>query len=461
MLNARSERKGTLAIKPVESLVLCLLTGLQLAGGQPGKGQSKQPALSHPTNRALPAWEGAGTVSFFPAVTQIPLAGRPDRIRVVDGLRFAQSGEGIQAAINDFGSGGYGVVYLPSGDYSVSRPILIAADGISIIGAGFGTKIRMTDPATDVFDVSGALFRMENVEILTHVRKTQGGVLRIKGAQGLVRNVRLTGSFYDGFVHAGRGSGNWSYENIMVPGGVAWNRLFFVQAESGTTGSIHVRNLRVSNQIDWAVAGIVLDTGVDTFIVSDSECPRILAQNSLGGQAPRWIHLLNTFIEAGVGGKVGNTAIQLDGVRDFRFQGYVATSSIGVDVGRNARGVDISHTVFVNIGRQAIRIKEGARNVSIADNTFEDTANEAHDSFETILVEANASGFRITGNDFNSSRPHLPAYHISILPGSSGNFVIANNTFANYVRRGIRNLATGPNIVVAENVESSPGEGVQ
>lgn len=399
---------------------------------------------------------GAGDVAS--ALAQSLPAELP-RVRIIDGVKFPQSGEGIQAALNELGPGGNGILFLPPGKYNVVQPIVVSAGAISIVGAGSATRIMVNDPTINVFQITGHYFRLESVLIQAIVRKTAGSVLNVGGAHGTVRNIRMTGSFYNGFTHMETASGDWSYDNVMVDGGpgVIWNRLFFLQASTHTVSSFQVRNLRFGHHATFVVAGIILDTGVDCFTVSDSECPTVLVQNTLGGIAPRWIHFINSSIEAGLSGVISGTAIKLEATRDFTYQGHIATSQVAVDIGAGARDVDISHTMMVHIGRQGIHIATGADDVVISHNTFDEVGLEANDSFDAILVESNVNNFKIEGNHIHGGSSNLPAYGIHILRGESDNFIVSNNTASNIMRQVVRDESTGTNKSIQGNLATRLG----
>jgi hypothetical protein len=378
------------------------------------------------------------------------VAGRWNNIRIVDGGRFPQTGAGIQAAIDDIGASA-GTVFLPPAVYSVSAEIRVTQIGLSIIGFGHSSRLHLTDSMSNLFNVSGARFLLADVEITTSARKTGGSVIYATADQGAVRDVRVTGNFWNGFTLDTNKASNWTFDSIRVPGGVNWNYLFHLQAASGTVASTHLHNLLVSNTIRWNVAAIVLDSGVDTFVCSDCEPGPVLAENSLGSQAPRWIRFENTFIEAGIGGVVGGTAINIRATRDFRYQGYIGTSEIGVAVGPGARGVDVSHTEFVNIGRSAVTIAAGAQDTAIDRNTFEDTGNMADGSYDTIAAEPGASDFQITYNTFKSTAKNRPRYSVSVAPGSSDRYQIVGNRCRDFARSALNDAGTGHSHLVSDN----------
>jgi len=382
----------------------------------------------------------------------------------IDGSQLpAKTDEDIQTAIVAIEkSGGYGAVLLLPGVYTISSPIKVAGNAISLIGFGSPTRLVMADLTADLFVVSGQLFHLERCEIQTSVTKTEGSIIDASGSQGVVKDVRLVGNFYDGFTFATSSAGTWRFDNIHVPGGVKWNRLFFLRAELMTTvGSLHINNLIVSNQVGWNDAMFVLDTGVDTVAVENSELVGIgtiiHCRNSLqGGQAPRWIHFTNCFLEAGI---TSGTGIRLDAVRDFRYGGYIASCAVGVVAGSNASEVDLSHIEFANIGQSAVKLLLGCRDVTISHNSFEDTCNAVNNTYDTISVAAGVQFFRILANTFRRTllKPQklnplkLPRYCVHIADGASDHYKVALNEFADFVTGDFHNGGTGGHQVVWGN----------
>jgi hypothetical protein len=311
----------------------------------------------------------------------------------------------------------------------------------------------VNNSTADVFVVSGQLFRLERCEIQTSEPKTAGSIIRAAGSQGVVKDVRLVGNFYDGFTLAVHTAGIWRFDNIHVPGGVTWNQLFFLQATPpNTIGSLHINNLITSNQVTWKDAMFVLDTGVETLVVASSELGGIgtiiHCRNSLAGQAPRWIRFTNCFIEAGIS---SGTGIKLDAVRAFAYSGYIASCAVGVTVGASASDVDLSHIECVRIGQSAVTLARGCTDVSISNNIFVDTGQAVNNTYDTIHVDSHVSNFRILANSFKSEQAHLPRYCVYIADGRSTRYKVALNNFTNFSTDDIYNGGRGEQQVVWGN----------
>ena len=372
------------------------------------------------------------TVSWsLPACAEILNTEHVAGVVVVDGVNYVRSDIGIAAAIAALH--GPGQVTLSAGLYEISKEILINVPGISITGVGYGTHLVANNPTANLFKVTSPLFQLANLEISTGVEHTAGSVLKIKSDQGHVRHVRLTGNFYNGFTLDSQHAGLWTFDSIHVVGGTSWNAGFILQSATATIASTHLHNIFFSNAVHWKTASIVLDTGVDSFICSDAELGPVLVENSLKGQAPRWIRFVNSFIEAGYAGKIDRIGLQIEAVRDLRYQGYIGTSQYGATIASGAHGVDISNTEFVNIGRSAVTIDHGSQDVRIVHNTFEDTSMDGDGVYNTIVIAHGAMDFDVSYNSFRDTQNIRSRFNLW-LPSSArcANCITQGNRFGSY-----------------------------
>jgi hypothetical protein len=332
---------------------------------------------------------------------------------VVDGTKFPRTDAGISAAIASLN--GPGEVRLSAGVYQISNEIEVGKPGVHLIGMGYGTRLVGANPTGNMFHITAPLFVLEEVEIASTVPHSAGSIISIESDQGEIRHVRVAGSFFNGFTMITQKAGLWNFDDVRLVGDATWNYLFLLRSPANTIASTKLFHISVSNSMNWKTASIVLDTGVDTFICSDSELGPILVENSLHGQAPRWVRFTNVWTEGGNKAQNDNTDLQIDAVRDLLYiGGGMASATYAVKVGAAARGVDISHNEFVNVGRSAVTIAGGARDVSIVYNTFEDTGVERNGAFDTIAVADGAADFDISHNIFKSSQTNLPRYNLSL-----------------------------------------------
>lgn len=359
------------------------------------------------------------------------------KLRIVDGTTYPRTSQGIQAAIKDVGQSP-GTVFLSPGVYDISEEIHVSQPGIRIVGYGPDSSVlNVRNPTANVFNVTASRFALIDVGIRSVGPKTNGSVILMDADQGLVQNVRFDGNFWNGFTASSPLGGSWSLETIRVIGPASWNYLLRLASPTRTVASTHVRNLFVSNRINWKTASIVLDTGVDTFLCSEAELGPVLIQSTLGPQAPRWIRFVDVLIEAGIGGTLEGTGLQVDAARDLRYLGgYIASSRLAATIGSGARGVEIANTEFVSIGRSAVTIAAGARNVSIVNNTFEDIGIEANGTYDTVSVSAGATDFDISHNMFQSATSNRPRYNLA-LPAKCATCIADSNRFGGFATAAV------------------------
>jgi len=365
-------------------------------------------------------------------LAQTAAAAPSPKVRQVDGTNYARTSQGIQSAIKDIGQSP-GTVFLGPGVYDISAEIQISQPGIRIIGNGTGlTMLNLTAATGNVFNVTGSRFELSDLGIKATTPRTSGSLVVMGGPEGLVHNVRIEGSFWNGFTGDSVAGGSWSLDTIRVIGPATWNYFLSLQSPARTIASTHVYNLFIANAIIWKTASIVLDSGVDTFICSDSELGPVLAQDSLKRQAPRWIQFSNTLIEGG-GGQNNKTGLQIDAARDLRYiGGYIASAQFGATIGPGARGVDIANIEFVNIRRSAVTIAAGARDTSLLNNTFEDTGVEANGAFDTVSVADGAIDFDISHNMFKTAQNNKPRFNLA-LPAKCATCIVESNRFGGFV----------------------------
>lgn len=87
------------------------------------------------------------------ALTRKLTIGDINGVLIVDGTKFAQTGAGIQAAIDALPAGG-GMVFLPQGTYTLSASITIKKDGVRLSGVGWSTILNCT-AMQDTFIILG------------------------------------------------------------------------------------------------------------------------------------------------------------------------------------------------------------------------------------------------------------------------------------------------------------------
>ena len=106
-------------------------------------------------------WRNGESVVFQPGVTTgrfgpVSSAAAGGAIRIVDGVRFAQTRDGVAAAVSDLPTTG-GKVILPAGTYTGWTGVVLVPDNVEIEGCGASTIIqKAVGSATGFFSNSGA-----------------------------------------------------------------------------------------------------------------------------------------------------------------------------------------------------------------------------------------------------------------------------------------------------------------
>lgn len=341
----------------------------------------------------------------------------------------------VSATISAVGSNG-GVVYFPCGAYKLASGITVSKTGINFVGSGHCSTLRIPH-TSDALTITGSLFKIQDIEFLVTATSTRTGslLLNIQANQGFVNNVRFTGAatINNGGVAYlnGNSADLWTFNNVSMPGGVTWDYGLKAQTATGTVADTHIIGWRALNTITFQTAGFLIDQGIDTFNVTDSNPGPVILQNSGANINPRWVHFTNSYIEAGVSGVISGTGLNIQAGRDINYQGYIATSDTGIIVGSSTNDINIHDSQILNIGQSAVTIAASSSAVNIHNNVLEDIGVTANNTYDSISVASSTSGFKISGNTFTTfSAVNLPRYFVSVAAGGpSNNWTIASNIF--------------------------------
>ena len=396
-------------------------------------------------------------------------------VRVVDGVTFAQTRAGLQAAINDAGANG--IIAIPSGVSIVldGTTITVPNGGVSIIGGA--TASSGPGPATliipnsngDAFSITGGQFTMRNMEIaFSALSGTRTGAvfnLSSFAGQGIFENMIFQGdpTFNSGDMffmsRTSSGSGAITYDKIWISN--KWNTAWSVGTSAGTIASQHASHIVTFNNSQFTVSEFLLDTGVDTFVVDNSEIgnfngthPVIWCRNTLASlQAPRWVFFDQVLAEDHDSGfTTFNTAVQLDASRAFKYtNSYIASSLIGVAVGAGTSDTLISNSVFVSIRQNGVTVANGAGYTMIQNNGFEDIGVQTTNTYDIISVAANTTLFNIIGNMALLTGTPVARYGVNI-SGTSTNWRVIGNDFAGDAgTASLNDTSTGANKEILGN----------
>lgn len=370
----------------------------------------------------------------------------------------------FQNAIDNASGRGLGIL-VPFGSYRLNGTLNIANTGCRLYGHGWASKLVVAQTG-DLFTVNAALFKLEDLEIDTFSLADRiGSLVTVDDQEGFIKSLRIVGRIgvNNGKIYTNespvKATGhNWIIDDIRVVGGVTWTYLIKIKAPFvNTVASTHISNLVISNTITWSTPGntsVILDSGIDTltFVGCEISGSIHLLDSGISGP-PRWVRFVNCYSEPGIGGTRANTGLVIDAARDFRMVNcYIATAQVGCTIGGSGPfidQIDISHCIFVNIGRQAIVLSTTqAQYVNISHNSIEDASSDADNTYSAILVNANINAFRICFNTFKKlDTVNKAKYFIEIAAGGSDSFQIIGNIWnsSHHGTGAILNGGTGSN----------------
>ncbi|MFI0265644.1 right-handed parallel beta-helix repeat-containing protein [Streptomyces luteogriseus] len=157
----------------------------------------------------------------------------------------------IQAAIDAATAAGGGVVYLPKGTYRISSPLLPTnATGLQIVGAGWGTSIKLNEGMNDYafkFDGTDTRLRIADLTIDGNCmgQTAGGGVWGAGAVQCRFENLHFVGC-YDWGLYLGPQTGNIFGHNNRVTNCLFDNSM----GSAGIGGGIYM----TSNDENWILA---------------------------------------------------------------------------------------------------------------------------------------------------------------------------------------------------------------
>jgi hypothetical protein len=121
-----------------------------------------------------------------------------------------------------------------------------------------------------------------------------------------------------------------------------------------------------------------------------------------------------------------------------------------VRIGPKAESVSVSNTEFINIGHSAVEIAPGAHNVSITNNTFNDSCVLGDGSCDSILVGEGASRFILNHNVFFSEGTNKPRSNIN-LAGANDAYQVIGNQLLSLSPNGVLGGTPGPGRILEWN----------
>lgn len=180
----------------------------------------------------------------------------------VDGVRFAQTGLGIQAAINACNAvnvaGGYcGAVFIPAGNYITTAGISIPSN-ITVYGVGYGSYVHNTNTSAlsgNVFQNADQINGNSNIQI--HDLRLDGGG-DLKSVGGNPRDISFVG--VDNFIIQ-----NNTVSNSFITG-------VYLQTINGTNGSTSNNGIVQNNTFDHIGEDAITAVGIGRVQILNNRC---------------------------------------------------------------------------------------------------------------------------------------------------------------------------------------------
>jgi len=371
---------------------------------------------------------------------------------VVDGTTYAQTGAGVQAAVDSLTSGG--TVFLAKGTYTITASITLD-DNVILRGAGWSTILKLGVSAnTDVISVIGKT----NVKICdlqvdgTMASNTDGNGINIITASSFVtvencyiHDVRKT------LLRGGTGSNNLMFFNnycisstdndiITLSKTFSSKVMGNIVSTSGSTSDNGIAcydedatndtydNQIIGNYVTLCVNGIGTEGGIRT-VISDNivfNCSGHGITAIDGGTVPVPDY---TIIKGNMIKTVASVGINID-ADYFVLEGNVISGvNIGIDINSaTTSNFNISNNIIETTVANAINVSAAATNFSIVGNIIKTVAGTA----EGISLAGCTDGV-VSDNQIQGAGGH----GIQLSSGGCQRILIANNQINASGQRGI------------------------
>jgi hypothetical protein len=354
------------------------------------------------------------------------------------------------------------LILLPCGSitFAPGKGIKIAVTGVTLLGCGPTLTVLRSDGTSGDFisnpdapRTTYSFTRIENLDIQTISTRASGALLNATNLdQGLMRNVRILGNWWDVFDHFGAHSGIWNYNNIRVPGGQTVNRILFMQSPAGTVSGIFVTDAIVSNTLTYHTAAVDLDSGTDGVIFNGAGFGPVWVHNSIRtGRPPDFIQFNNSEIEGTFG---AYNAIKIDSCNGFSYSnGYIASSLNAVQI-NGGSDIKITYNTIINVQHRALDLV-GGTGVLFQGNRVTGVSQAGTLIDSAVNVTANVSDFAILDNYLRTGAYSRRALRgVTLEAGKSDRYRISRNDWGmagiDFGARGdnpFSDLSTGNSVV--------------
>lgn len=386
-----------------------------------------------------------------------------------DPTGVADSTAEIQAAIDAAEAASGGLVFFPTGTYSLGTGLTIENDDVSLYfvpgasldwtGSAIGTILTVGDGIAIQYRNN-----IENLQI-THTTVMTGGtaIKYQKGGESDIRNITITGAFnpitfdtcsaysfttlrnFRFFNTVANGTG------ILISGATSAGDIKLVNGLAfGPAGSQPAYGIRITT----ATGPIVIDT-VDTV----NQGIGLYINPIAGGGLVSFVDVKSSSFDSGTDG-IRFAAEAVGSMAHIRITDCWTSSNsdYGINFTTDTIGdVVVKGHISVLNGLAGLRLAAQVDGLNVTASTFNGNSVTTPGTYPGILVEADISKFRIVNNTSGYSIGGYGVaitqnYGIEIKAGTSADFIIAENDFRNNDTGGILNGGTGSNQSIRNNL---------
>ena len=376
----------------------------------------------------------------------------------------------IATAISNIPANG-GVLYFPSGTYLAST-ISVTTPNITVRGDGiFATTLSPMSTTGNFLVFSSGHGSLENFAIFTNsVKRTSGDTIFIGSGGISISNIQIYGQgsngFYNGIHFDTATASLFSLDNFLI--GQCSNAAIQI-GDASSTSQVVSGNITNGNIGSCGNGVLIYQTG--GMNVSDLDIIKSF-QNGIAvypsaGQRPFALYFTNVLCDTcnadgwligSNGGTVGD--VNLTGCWGSSNGGIGLNLAAGSSAASAVNGILVSGGNFIGNQSHGI-VLSNCTDVILSGVQVYNNSQSGPGNAGGITVAQNVSGFQIvnciSGNGGYTQQQNYPAnqsYGITVLPGSSNNYIIQSNRTPGNISGGIFDGGTGTAKFVTGNLSS-------
>lgn len=375
---------------------------------------------------------------------------------IVNVIDYGARGDGatndaaaIQAAITAAGAlgvSGRGVdVWFPPGVYAVGSTIVLNANNVMLIGAGWqSTILYATFTTTDILQIGNGSSKagcgLKNMSVWCNAARTTGASINVNAMNDCVIENFVVNNCFQGILVQGASIKVWirsgEINNIAATTGVG------VQVTNGAAGDTYLTDLVMSNPpASKPAAGIqITQTGHMSILRCNiTSCVKGLHVNPSTSQDVTYL-----FIDHSLFDSCGSHAAHFNGttaatsrIRSVMCMNswFSGTTAAGSGIEFTASGgaiVDALSFVgcrILNNFNHGVTVNAGPTNISFTDCSIAGNGQQTVNTYDGISIVANASGISAVNCKIGQSGAagNQQRYAVNVAAGTSANLMFAYN----------------------------------